>query len=224
MRLAAALLMLALAAPARAQAPGPPLPLGMDLRKAPVGAWSEYTMTLPNLPVLKQRFAVVGRDAATHSVEVTTEGGPLAKGARMVLRFVLEADPAKKDRVRNAVMQLGDNAPMELPTSAGQFSPLDPRKQVGSAKPLKVAAGTFKARHYKEKSAADGSVMEVWTSDQAPPFGIVKLVGSGDEGKNPFQLELVARGDGAKPAITKTPQAYDQNVLNQQMMRTMGGK
>lgn len=223
MRLVVAAALLALAAPARAQAPGPPLPLGMDLRKAAVGSWSEYTMTLEGLPAIKQKFAVVGRDAATHSIEMTTEGGPLARGTRMVLRFVLDTDPAKTDRVRKAVMQLGDNPPMELPSSTGQFSPLSPRKQVGGARPLKVAAGTFKARHYKDKSAANGSVMEVWTSDEVPPFGIVKLVGSGNEGKNPFVLELVARGDGAKPAITKPPQAYDQNVLNQQMMRTMGG-
>src|SRR3954449_6018499 len=75
MRTALVLLLLAAAAPARAQTLGTPLPIGMDLRKAPVGAWSEYTVTVADLPPLKQRFAVVARDAATHSVEMTSEGG-----------------------------------------------------------------------------------------------------------------------------------------------------
>jgi hypothetical protein len=173
---------------------------------------------------MKQRFAVVGRDADTHQLEMTTEGGPLGGNARMVLKFVLEADPAKKDRVRKVVMQLGDNQPMELPQQTGQFSPLNQRKQLGKAKPLKVAAGTFTAKHYKDKSAANGSVMEVWVSDEVPPFGIVKLMGSAEEGKNPFTMELVARGDGAKPTVTKPAQAYDQAVLAGQMRRAMGGK
>jgi len=228
MRAVMILALLALAAPdpapALAQAPGPPLPLGMDLRKAAVGAWSEYTITVADLPSMKQRFAVVGRDAATHAIEMTTEGGPLGAAGKMVLKFVLEADPKKKDRVRQVVMQLGDNQPMELPSNTGQFSALNPRKQLGGAKPLKVAAGTFTAKHYKDRSAANGSVMEVWVSDQVPPFGIVKLVGSADEGKNPFTMELVARGDGAKPTVTKPAQAYDQAVLAGQMKRAMGGK
>jgi hypothetical protein len=223
MRVATILATLAIATPAAAQAPGPPLPLGMDLRKAPVGAWSEYTMTVADLPVMKQRFAVVGRDAATHAVEMTTEGGSLGK-ARVVLRFTLEADPAKKDRVRKLVMQLGDNQPMELPSQPGQFSALNPKKQVGGAKTLKVAAGSFTTRHFKDKSAANGSVMEVWVSDQAPPFGIVKMTGSSDEGKNPFTMELVARGDDAKPLVTKSPQQFDQEVLKGQMQRALGGK
>jgi hypothetical protein len=220
MRLALALLLLAAASPARAQAPGStPLPLGMDLRKAPVGAWSEYAVSVAELPPMKQRFAVVARDAATHSVEVTSEGGPLGR-QRMVLQFVLEADPAKKDRVRRSVIQLGDNDPMELPPGSAQFLP--PKKQVGAAK-VKVPAGSFATRHYRDK-AEDGSVMEVWVSDQAPPFGIVKLVGSTNEGKSPVSMALSARGSDAKPLITKPPQPFNQDVLTGQMKRAMEGK
>jgi len=219
MRTAFALLVLLAAAPARAQAPGTtPLPLGMDLRKAPVGAWSEYTVTVADLPPMKQRFAVVARDAATHSVEMTSEGGPLGN-KKMVLRFDLEADP-KKERVRRSIIQLADNDPMELPPGSGQFTP--PRKQAGTAT-VKVAAGSFTTRHYRDK-AKDGSMMEVWTSDQAPPFGIVKLVGAGVEGKNPVTMELTARGSDAKPAVTKPPQPFNQDVLAGQMRRAMEGK
>jgi hypothetical protein len=220
MRTALALLLLAAAGPALAQAPGSgtPLPLAMDLRKAPVGAWSDYAVTIADLPPMKQRFAVVARDAATHSVEMTSEGGPLGKN-RMVLRFILEADP-KKDRVRSSIIQLGDNDPMELPAGSGQFTP--PKKQLGSAT-VKVPAGSFTTKHYKDK-AKDGSVMEVWASDQAPPFGIVKLAGAALEGKNPVTMELVARGNDAKPTITKPPQPFNQEVLSGQMRRAVEGK
>jgi hypothetical protein len=191
----------------------------MDLRKAPVGSWSEYTVASANLPPMKQRFAVVARDAATHSVEMTSEGGPLGKN-KMVLKFVLEADPSKKDRVRQSIIQLGDNDPMELPPGSGQFTP--PKKQLGSAT-VKVPAGSFATKHYKDKSK-DGSVMEVWASDQAPPFGIVKLAGEALEGKNPVTMELVARGTDAKPAITKPPQPFNPEVLSGQMRRAVEGK
>jgi len=218
MRIAVVLLLLA-AAPARAQAPGTtPLPLGMDLRKAPVGAWSEYTVKVADLPPMKQRFAMVARDAATHTVEVSSEGGPLGS-KKMVLRFILEADP-KKDRVRRSIIQLEDNDPMELPPGSAQFTP--PKKQVGTAT-VKVAAGSFSTRHYKDRSK-DGSVMEVWMSDQAPPFGIVKLAGEALEGKNPLTMELAARGSDAKPVVTKPPQPFNQDVLMGQMRRAMEGK
>src|SRR5690349_14308816 len=92
MRPVLALALLA-AAPVSAQTLGTPLPLGMDLRKASVGAWSDYTVNVADLPPMKQRFAVVGRDAATHIIEVISEGGPLGPKSRMALRFELEADP-----------------------------------------------------------------------------------------------------------------------------------
>jgi hypothetical protein len=220
MRLVLAVLLLAAATPARAQTPGTPLPLAMDLRKAPVGAWSEYTVTVADLPTMKQRFAVVGRDAATHSVEMTSEGGPLGSKSKMVLRFVLEADPAKKDHVRRSIIQLGDNDPMELPPGSGQFAP--PKKQVGGGT-VKVPAGSFAIRHYRDKGS-DGSVLEVWASDQAPPFGIIKLVNHSSEGKNPVTMELSARGSDAKAVVTRSPQPFSQEVLTGQMKRAMEGK
>jgi hypothetical protein len=220
MRLALALLLLSAASPALAQTPGTtPLPLGMDLRKAGVGAWSEYAVSVADLPPMKQRFAVVARDAATHSLEMISEGGPLGN-KRMVLRFEVEADPAKKERVRRSIIQLADNDPMELPAGSGQFAA--PRKQVGSGS-VKVPAGTFATRHYRDK-ASDGSVMEVWVSDLAPPFGIVKLAGHSAEGKNPLTMELSGRGSDAKPVVTKTPQPFNQEVLTGQMKRAMEGK
>jgi hypothetical protein len=122
--------------------------------------------------------------------------------------------------VRRSIIQLDDNDPMELPPGSGQFTP--PKKQVGTAT-VKVAAGSFSTRHYRDRSK-DGSVMEVWMSDQAPPFGIVKLAGEALEGKNPLTMELAARGSDAKPVVTKPPQPFNQDVLMGQMRRAMEGK
>jgi hypothetical protein len=66
--------------------------------------------------------------------------------------------------------------------------------------------------------------MEVWTSDQAPPFGIVKFLGQASEGKNPVTMELSARGNDAKPVVTRPPQPFNQEVLAGQMRRAMEGK
>jgi hypothetical protein len=88
---------------------------------------------------------------------------------------------------------------------------------------VKVAAGTFPTRHYREKSAA--GAMDVWVSDEAPPFGIVKMRGSASQGGDvtyPLTFELAARGKDAKPVITKTPQPFDQAVLMNQMNHAVG--
>jgi hypothetical protein len=217
-------------APAQAQGPpGPPLPVGMDMRKAPIGAWSAYDINLQGMQPVRQRFALVARDAATSTVEMTTEGGMMGPGNAVVLRVVLAADLSKPDRVKKLIMQLGDNQPMELNTEAAgaqkeQFARLDPRKLVGSEK-IKVPAGTIATKHYRDKTASGRT--DVWVSDEAPPFGIVKLEGTVSEGKGtasyPVTLALVARGSDARPVVVRPPQPFDANVLQGQMTRALGG-
>jgi hypothetical protein len=230
-RLLTVLVLVVLLAPALARAqgtPGPPLPAGMDMRKAPVGSWAGYDVRLTGMPPLEQRYALVGRDAATSTLELTTKGGMMGPGNVMVLRVLLDADPAHKDRVKQIVMQLGDNTPMELRPEAGQkeqFAPLDPRRLV-RAEPVKVPAGSFATRHYRERTPS--GQMDVWVSDEAPPLGIVKLRGSISNGPGaasyPVTLELTTRGKDARPSITRAPQAFDPGVLQNQMSRVLGGK
>jgi hypothetical protein len=227
-RSALAALTLVVALPAAAQSPGPVLPMGMDIRKAAVGTWSEYTVTVAELPPFQQRFALVGRDAATHSVEMISQGGTMGPAGKAIIKVILEADPAKKERVRKVIIQVADNDPMELQQDPSrdkdQFAPLNPRKLVGK-ETLKVAAGSFATRHYRDKAAA--GVMDVWVSDEAPPFGIVKMRGSASQGGEtsyPITLELAARGKDAKPVITKAPQPFDQSVLMGQMNRAVGNQ
>ena len=209
-------------------APGPALPMGMDIRKAAIGAWSEYAVTLEGIPPFKQRFSLVGRDAATHSVEMASEGGTMGPAGKVVIKVILETDPAKRDRVRKLIMQLADNDPMEMKQEPGaqtkQFAPLNPRKLIGK-QTVTVPAGSFATKHYRDKSGDDGQV-DVWVSDEAPPFGIVKLQGSVSQGPggpgHPITMELAARGQDAKPAVTKPAQPFDQGVLMGQMRRSIG--
>jgi hypothetical protein len=220
------LVALCAATPAAAQTtPGPPLPVGMDMRKAPIGAWSAYTVTLTGLPPMKQRFALVGRDAATNTVELTTEGGMMGAGNSVVLRVVLEADLSKPDRVKKLVMQLADNPPMELREGGpkDQFARLDPRKLVGR-ETITVPAGKIATRHYRDRSASGRT--DVWVSDEAPPFGIVKLQGNVSQAPGapsyPVTVELTDRGKDAKPVVVRPPQPFDPNVLMGQMNRAVG--
>jgi hypothetical protein len=213
--------------PVRAQSPGPALPMGMDIRKAPVGAWAAYSVKVADMPPMKQHFALVGRDADTHSVEMTSEGGMMGNAGKVVIKVVLEADPKKKDRVRQFVMQIGGNDPMQLPKddaqSKNQFAPVDPKKLVGTKK-ITVPAGSFSTKQYRDKTAA--GTVDVWVSDQAPPFGLVKLQGNVTQGageeKYPLLMELTAQGTDAKPAITKAPRPFDQQVLMGQMSKAVG--
>jgi hypothetical protein len=224
---AAALAVTPLAAVAQGT-PGPPLPVGMDMRKAAIGAWSAYTINLQGMPPLKQRFSLVARDAATNTIELATEGGMMGPGTAVVVRVVLAADLSKPDRVKKLIMQLGDNEPMELHSEmAGlqkeQFARLDPRKLVG-AETIKVPAGTITTKHYRDKNAAGRT--DVWVSDEAPPLGIVKLAGTVSQAPGaasyPVTVELTERGKDARPVVVRPPQPFNPNVLQGQMARALG--
>ncbi len=220
-------LLLAIPRIAAAQSPGPPLPVGMDLRNVPLGVWADYKLTVPQIAPFRQRFALVGKDSGTSTVEMAAEGGMMAAGKRVVLKVTLGSDLTKPDRVKKVLMQLGDNDPMELPAqmSMGKehFAPIDPKKAVGTEQ-VKVPAGTFKARRYKDKST-NGTEIEVWVSQDVPPFGIVKMQGSvkqpGSAESHPLVVELVGRGKGAKPTVTKPPVPFDGAKLMEQMNGTL---
>jgi hypothetical protein len=224
MRLARALIVsLALAVPA-ATASGQGLggeatPLALDLKKVPVGAWSEYTMSLgagQQAMTIKSRWALVARDANSNTLETTIEGGPMAAAGKMVMKMVLVPDPVKSDRpVKQMVMKLGDRDPMEMPLDmpgmpAQRFEKPDPKKMVGKEQ-LKVAGGTFKVGHYRDVT------IDAWISEQITPLGLVKLTTTpkpGATGQNgqpvlPMRMELVGRGNDAKPTITKGAKPFD---------------
>lgn len=219
MRAWLALIFVLAPAPVLAQkTPGPPLPIGMDLRKAPVGSWAEYTINIEQFPPLRQRLALVARDGQTHAIEMTSQGGAPGAGGRVVIRAVIDGDPASKDPVRSLVVQIDDNEPMGLPRD--HFAPPRPKKLVAAKKAVEVPAGSFTARHYKDRTRS--GLVELWASDAAPPFGIVKLAGTvaqGLEDRYPLTMELVRQGTDAQPVVTRPARPYDQGEMTRQMRK-----
>lgn len=208
---------------ANAQGPmggGPGMPLGIDLAKAPLGSWAEYRMEMPGAAAaLKQRLALVGRDPNGHVVEMRIEGGPIPGGGPVTVKIVVDPDNGKSDRVRKVIMQMGDQDPMEMPVNPqmqqGQFTPVDPKKLVGT-ETIKVPAGEIKAKHYRDQRPG-APPMDAWISEDVPPFGLVKVEtigqGPGVPPGSKVSMVLIAKGTGAKPSITKPAKPFDQMAL-----------
>jgi hypothetical protein len=222
---------LTIASQAQAQAPGqgPPLPAAMDLKKVPVGAWAEYSMTLKDMAPMKSRMALVSKTGSTISVEMSMEGGMLAmSGGTLVVQTVVDVEKPNDSQVKKIVMQIANNDPMEMRvegTPQRQFQKPDPKTFVKD-ETIKVAAGTFKTKHYRDKTPK-GDSFDFWTSPQVPPFGIVRIDteqksgGPGPQG--PVRLELTALGKDAKMLITKPAKPMDQQAMMRQMMGGAAG-
>jgi hypothetical protein len=219
MRAAVAFLVLAVT-PAVARAQGmAPTPLVVDLKKATVGAWSEYSMSAGPRSG-KIRWSLINRDGENHTLEMTMEGGPQMGGQKMALQMTLVPNPtAAAKPVKKLVMQMGAMDPMEMPLdmpgmSGQKFEKPDPKKKVGKEQ-LKVPAGTFSADHYRD-TLPQGTV-DTWLSETVVPLGLVKMTltpkDGAPPGAGPMQLELTSRGKGAKPAITKEAKPFDPSAF-----------
>lgn len=212
---------------AHAQAPGqgPPMPIAVDLGKVPAGSWADYTMTMGTLPQMKMRMALVSKSAAANVIETSVEGGMMSHAGKMVMQMVLA--PGADATVKKMAMQMGAGDPMELPTTMTGDKPFTKPKAkdlVGS-ETIKVAGGSFKTKHYRDKTP-QGDKVDYWVSETALPLGLVKV--EVDQKNNPqikgkMTMELAATGKDAKPAITKAPKPFDQAALMQQMMGAAGG-
>jgi len=200
------------------------MPMAVDLAKVPAGSWADYAMTMGQLPSMKMRIALVSKNATGNTIETSLEGGMMAAAGKMVMQMVLApgADPVAK----KTVMQIGAGDPMDLPvamTGEKPFTKPNNKGLVGS-ETIKVAGGSFKAKHYRDKSP-QGEKIDYWVSDSVLPLGLVKV--EVDQKSNPqikgkVSLELAAMGKDAKPAITKPPKPFDQAALMQQMMSAAG--
>lgn len=221
MRLFVVFAFLSLPSIAAAQGPGMPagMPLVVDMRKIDVGSWADYRMSMGEM-ALTSRWALVGRDPKSNTVEMTTSGGPMAKP--VVLRMVLPADPTSgAKQPKPMVMQFGDEPPMLVPpeTPAQSFQRPDDKSLVAKEQ-IKVAAGTFQTSHYREKNTM--GTVDVWVSESVPPLGLVKVVTTPEVDKNApsgmripaATMELAATGTGAKATITKKPKPFDAKKMN----------
>jgi arsenate reductase len=206
-----------------AQSPGqgPPMPMAMDLSKVPVGSWADYNMTMGTLPQMKMRMALVSKTPAANVVETSVEGGMMASaGGKMVMQMSIA--PGMEGTIKKMVMQMGAGDPMEMPVeiSGGKpFTKPNPKNLVGT-ETIKVPAGSFKTKHYRDKTP-QGDTIDFWISESVPPFGVVKIdvdQKNSPQIKGKMTFELHAMGKDAKPVVTKPPKPFDQAALMQQML------
>ena len=215
---------------ASAQSPGqgPPMPIALDLAKVPVGSWADYTMTLGQLAKMKMRMALVGKSPAGTIIETTVDGEMLAAlGGKMVMQVTLAPGAEKDGTAKKLVMQIGAGDPMEMPiemTGGKQFTKPNPKTLLKS-ETITVAGGTFKTKHYRDKSAK-GEKVDFWISEDVPPFGLVKIEAEqkgNPQIKGPVTLELAAKGADAKALVTKPAKPFDQAAFIQQMQGAKAG-
>ena len=218
-------LWLGAAGAARAQSPNPsgtPLPLAVDLKKVPVGSWSEYHMAAGknSKASMTARMALVARTEGKADLETEVKGGPLAQMGRTILRMSIPIGDASEVKPTEQVLQIGDNPPMLLPASmtggrSQTFRKLDPKTRIG-VDDIKVPGGTFPhADHFREKGPA-GETIDYWINKTVMPFGLLKVTSAGSDDSKTVSMELTGHGGGAKPEITKPPQPFDPSVLMRQ--------
>ena len=200
------------------------MPIATDLAKVPAGSWADYGMKLGQLPPMKMRIALVNKSAPGNEIETVVEGGMLAAAGKMVMHMML--GPGSDVSVKKMAMQFGGADPMELPIEmAGRKSFTKPNpKSALRSETVKVPAGSFKAKHYRDKTP-EGDTIDYWVSENVPPFGLVKI--EVDQKNNPqikgkLLFDLTATGKDAKPLVTKPPKPFDQAALMKQMMGASG--
>jgi hypothetical protein len=215
-------------ASAQQPAQGPPMPIALDLAKVPIGSWADYNMTIGSLAKMKMRMALVGKAATGTIIESTVDGEMMnALGGKMVMQMTLAPGGEKEGNAKKLVMQIGAGDPMEMPiemSGGKQFTKPNPKTLI-KAETITVAGGTFKTKHYRDKSAK-GEKVDFWVSEDVPPFGLVKIEAeqkSNPQIKGPVTLELVAKGSDAKAVVTKPAKPFDQAAFMQQMMGGRGG-
>ncbi len=128
--------------------------------------------------------------------------------------------------MKKMVMQLGAGDPMDMPVELSGSKPFtkpNPKTLVGT-ETIKVAAGSFKTKHYRDKTP-QGDKIDFWVSESAPPLGLVKIEleqKNNPQIKGKLQFDLTGTGKDAKPLVTKPAKPFDQAALMQQMMGASG--
>jgi hypothetical protein len=202
---------------------GPPTPLVTDLAKVTVGSWAKYKTTMGNMPAMSTKMALVKHSATGNTLEMSVEGGMVAKAGNVITQMTLA--PGSSD-VQKMVLQVGANDPMELPVEGGQshqFSKPDPKTLVKD-ETVKVAAGSFKTKHYRTKTP-QGDTADFWVSESVAPIGLVKMEMNQKSNPmitGPIKMELASVGKEAKSSISKPAKPFDQTTLMKQMMGGVG--
>jgi len=193
----------------------PPLmPSAIDLDKVPLGRWAEYEERYLGSTTIKERVALVGQGADGATIETTTE---MPSGDKTVFANLIAPRKEGGVEVTSSSFQVSGADPMELPPlppSQQPYPRVDPGKLVG-VDTIRVRAGTFRAKHYRDRTAY-GEQVDFWIDDSVGPIGLVKL--DAEQKQHPsiragFTFELVASGSDAIQQITKAPLPFDPSLL-----------
>ncbi len=196
------------------------MPLAVDLAKVPVGTWAEYAVTLGQMAPMTSRMALVAKAADGNTIETTIEGGMMAMaGGKVVTDMVLVPNKEKGGTVKKMVFQMGANDPMEMPIADGgtqKFAKPDPKTLVG-AETIKVKAGSFKTKHYRDKTPS-GDTVDYWIDEHVMPIGLVKLEGEQKQNqmiKGPIRFELAGDREGRQAGHHEGRQAVRSGAARQ---------
>jgi hypothetical protein len=205
--------------------------MALDLRKVPIGSWSEYSYSMKpaNSTAMKitTRWSLVARDVGTNTMEMKTSGGPTAAvGGVFVVVMIMTADPtASPAPIKRVILQVGKTDPMELPLDPPILPILQTKFEKPDAKDLvgeglvTVPAGTFKGIHYHRENEKE--IVDMWISDGAPPLGILRSTVRpipgilAENGQPPavFTMELSASGHSTKPTVTGPVKPFDPSMF-----------
>ena len=200
-------------------AQGPPTPLAVDLAKVPVGSSAAYSVSVGTMPPMTMKIGLVSRAPSSNTLETSMEGGMTAKTGKVVTQMTIPNGSTGK--IQKMVLQLGANDPMEMPIEASQgqqFSKPDPKTFVNN-ETVKTPAGSYKAKHYHDKTA-QGDTVDFWVSENVMPIGLVKMQATQKSNPmigGPITMELQSTGKGAKSSITKPAKPFDQSAFMKQM-------
>ena len=80
---------------------------------------------------------------------------------------------------------------------------------------VSTRAGTFRARHYRDRTGY-GEQVDYWIDDSVGPIGLIRL--EAEQKQHPtiragFKFELVATGNDAVARITRPARPFDASVL-----------
>jgi hypothetical protein len=192
----------------------PRMPAGMDLDVVPLGRWAQYEETYLGAATIKERVALVAKGGGRNTLETTTE---MAAGDRSVFATTFADGIGGGARLLDNVFQVSDDEPMQAPPTAPghqPYPPIDPKTLVG-IDTISTPAGTFRAKHYRDRTGY-GEPVDVWIDDTVGPIGVIRLLA--EQKQHPtiragFKFELVATGNDAIPQITRPARPFDASVL-----------
>jgi hypothetical protein len=189
------------AAPSPARAQGE-LTIYQDLGKVPDGAYSKYRLDTGGGGPAEMTVAVVGRAADAIWLETTLA---VPQRGDMTVKLLIAPKAGEQFDVKRMIVQWPGGAPTEFAAdnpNRPRVVKADQATYVGE-EPVKVTAGTFKAKHYRK---VDGdAIHDAWIAPTVLPISVVKTTVTKKGEKPLVTLELLATGKDAKTKVTGEP-------------------